>query len=446
MEITLPYNYEPRLYQTPAWQHFQQDMEGLRGVLVWHRRAGKDLFAINTIVPKMFQRVGVYWHMLPTYKQGRSIVWNGFTRDGRKFLDHFPPRLVQGKNATEMRITMINDSIYQVVGTDDIDSLVGTNPIGVVFSEYSLHNPNAWNYIRPILAENGGWALFIYTARGRNHGYTLFQMAQSNKKWFCQRLVAGDKGTKRPDGTPVISDEIIQEEREAGMEEEMIDQEFFCSFDSAMVGAYYGKQMKAAEEQGRITRVPHEPNLLVETWWDIGVGDSTAIWFVQKHAFEVRIIDYYENSGEGLPHYARVLAGQVDGGAHRKDYTYSHHIAPQDIKVREFSDGKARIDTARKLGIRFSVCPKHRVEDRIESVRSMLPKCWFDEIRCQAGIDGLKSYRKEFDEKKKVFKDNPVHDWTSHPADAFGYGSRTGKAHSRKQDRQSKAIDQHQYI
>lgn len=255
-DVTLPYKWVPRNYQLGAWRYMQGPEEGKRAVCVWHRRAGKDLFGINVIATKVPERVGTYWHMLPTYKQGRAIVWNGHTREGRPFLDHFPEEIVTNKNGTEMRITFYNGANYQVVGTDDVDSLVGTNPIGVIFSEYSLHDPGAWDYIRPILAENGGWAMFIFTARGKNHGYNLLQMSRKNGRWFSEVLVAGNNGTKRHDGSPVISDEIIQDERDAGMSEEMIQQEFFCSFEAPMVGAYYGVQMLVAEREKRLTRVP----------------------------------------------------------------------------------------------------------------------------------------------------------------------------------------------
>lgn len=444
--VTLPYNYRPRNYQIPAWSYMEGPEEGKRAVAVWHRRAGKDLFAINLIGCKAHERIGTYWHLLPTYKQGRNIVWNGFTRDGRKFLDHFPKELVAGENATEMRITFKNQSIYQVVGTDNIDSLVGTNPVGVVFSEYSLQDPGAWDYIRPILAENGGWAMFIYTARGKNHGYKLLEMAKKNPKWFCEVLVAGSgkECTKREDGTPVISDEVIEDERLAGMPEEMIAQEFKCSFEAPLVGSYYGHALMIAEEQNRITKVPYDPLIPVDTFWDIGVADATGIWFVQQYGMELRIIDYYENSGEGLPHYLQVLKD-------RPYEAYGEHIGPHDLNVREFSgDGRSRIEVARSLGLKFRICPKHEVVDGIEAVRNIIPMCWFDEEKCARGIEGLRGYRKEWDEKNKCYKDHPLHDWTSHPADAFRYFAMSGRIRSRKknkgQERQETAIDDHQYM
>ena len=447
-EILLPYMWEPREYQLPSWSYMEGEEEGKRAVIVAHRRWGKDLLGINMVACKSQERVGLYWHLLPTYKQGRAIVWNGATRDGRRFLDHFPKNLVAGENSTEMRITFTNGSMYQVVGTENPNLLVGTNPIGCIFSEYSLHDPAAWNYIRPILLENGGWAVFIYTARGRNHGFTMKEMAGKNKRWFLQVSVAGDAGTKKNDGTPVFSDAAIQEERDTGMPEEMIQQEYFCSFDAPMVGAYYGSQMLAADKSGRILdRIPHEPRLPVETWWDLGMDDSTTIWFVQRVATEVRLIDYYTNSGEGLTHYAKVLAGQTDGGHHRSSYFYGIHLGPHDIEVRELGTGKSRREVAKGLGIKFKVGKKHEVRDGIESVRTLLPRCYFSKERCQPGIDALCGYRKEWDEDNKLFKDHPVHDWTSHGADAFRIGAMGLKdSNLMKRKNQDRAEDNYDYM
>jgi phage terminase large subunit len=447
-EIILPYNYEPRNYQLPAWEYMEGNEEGKRAACVWHRRAGKDLFAINLASCKAQERIGTYWHLLPTYKQGRAIVWNGFTRDGRAFLDHFHPKLIASKNSTEMRITFTNGAHYQVVGTDDINSLVGTNPIGCIFSEYSLHDPGAWEYIRPILAENGGWAIFIYTARGKNHGYKLLEMAKKNPKWFSQVLVAGDEGTRRPDGTPVISDEIIKDEREAGMLEAMVQQEFFCSFEAPLVGAYYGPQMEELAKLGRITSVPHDPKLGVDTYWDLGMDDSTTIWFVQEYGFEKRIIDYYSCSGEGLAHYVKVLRGQSDKGEHRTSYAYGKHWAPWDIEVRELGTGVSRWETAKSMGLKFNIAKKLEVEDGIEAARNLLPMCWFDETRCSSGIEALKSYRKDYDEKNKTFRSTPLHDWSSHGADAFRTLAVARRRDSKygNQRPQERALDEHDYL
>lgn len=422
-EIEVPYNWTPRLYQMPTWNYFMEG--GKRGACIWHRRAGKDLFGINLCGVASTQRQGLYWHILPTYNQGRKVVWEGYTRDGRRFIDHFHPELVDSKNNTDMRITLKTGSTYQVVGAEDPDRLVGTNPIGVIFSEYSLHDPYAYDILRPILAENGGWALFIYTARGRNHGHRLLEMAKRNPSWHVSVLKAGSgpDATKREDGTPVISDEVIQEERDAGMEEELIQQEFFCSFEAPIIGAYYAKQMAAAHGTpegappdeprlpNRITVVPWEPGLPVHTSWDLGMDDHTCIWFIQQYGEQLRVIDYYENNGEGLEHYVKQLGA--------RPYVYGSHYAPHDIEVRELGTGRSRKETAQLLGIRFTTVKIHSVEDGVNAVRQIIPQCWFDKDKCQRGINALSEYRREYDEKKLTYKNTPVHDWTSHPADAF---------------------------
>ena len=207
--------------------------------------------------------------------------------------------------------------------------------------------------------------------------------------------------------------EAIDEERAAGMPEEMIQQEFFCSFDAPLVGSYYGNAMSRLLADNHLTKVPYEPTLDVHTAWDLGVGDSTVIIFFQMHHNEIRIIDYYENEGEGLAHYIKVVR--------EKEYVYGDHIAPHDIQVRDFSTGKSRIEVARELGIRFRMVPQLRIDDGIEAARSILPRCYFDENKCDRLIEALRQYRKDYDEKNKTFRDRPLHDWTSHPADAFRY-------------------------
>jgi hypothetical protein len=414
--ITLPHAWEPRDYQWPFLEYMDGKIEGGggRAVLVWHRRSGKDSSALNFTAVAAHARTGVYWHMLPTAAQARKAVWDGIDAQGRKVLDQvFPRPLRKATNVTEMKIDLLCGSIWQCVGSDNYNSLVGANPVGVVFSEYSLADPAAWDYVRPILAENGGWALFIFTPRGRNHGHALLEMAKRNPAWFAQVLSVDD--TRRADGTPVIPPAAIAEDRAAGMAEEMIRQEYWCSFDAGLVGAYYGKPMEMARSQKRIGSVPWEPTLPVETWWDLGVGDSTAIWFAQRVGREVRLIDYLEASGEGLPYYAKEL--------NAKPYVYGRHIAPHDIEVRELGSGVSRRETAAKLGIRFDVAPSQSLEDGIEAVRAMLPRCWFDEAKCARGIEALSQYRREWNEKTRDFKNAPLHDWTSHGADAFRYGA-----------------------
>jgi len=400
--ITLPNEWRPRAYQLPLWRYLEQG--GLRGVAVWHRRGGKDSLAFNWTVVAAHQRVGVYWHMLPTLKQGRKVVWDGIDKQGRRMIDQaFPEALRKSTNNQEMRIELKCGSIWQVVGSDNYDSLVGANPVGVIFSEYSVANPAAWRFISPILAENGGWSLFIYTPRGKNHGNTLFQMAKKNPKWYAELLTLED--------TNAYPVSIIQDERDAGLSEEMIQQEYYCSFDAAVSGSYYGKQIVKAKAENRVGRVPYDPKLPVYTGWDIGVDDDTAIWFVQVFRNEIRVIDYYSNRGEGFEHYAKILT--------EKPYTYADHLLPHDITVRNMgAEARTRQEILEKLLQQpVTAVPRQSVEDGIQAVRSILPRMYFHEETTEAGFEMLALYRSEFNEKLGVYK--PVHDYTSHAADAM---------------------------
>jgi hypothetical protein len=308
-----------------------------------------------------------------------------------------------------MAMWFANGSVYQVIGAEEPDRLIGANPVGIIFSEWSVMPPRVWEFIRPILAENGGWAVFIYTPRGRNHGYRTFQMAQKTKGWFAEKLTV--------DVTSAITLEAVEDERAAGMPEELIQQEFYCSFDAPLVGAYYGDMMSKMMEEERIGAIPWEPERPVTTAWDLGVADATAIWFHQQVGHEHRLIDYYQSSGVGLDHYAKVLA--------EKPYTYKEHLVPHDATVRELGTGKSRLEVARKLGMTMRVVPKLPMADGISACRFLLPKIWMDEEKCRIGLEGLRQYSKEriLDEQgaegEAIFRDKPLHNWASHPADAL---------------------------
>jgi phage terminase large subunit len=409
VNISLPHNWRPREYQLPLWKALQSGTK--RAVAVWHRRAGKDLFALNWIASQAMQRTGLYWHVFPTYKQGRKVAWEGRTGEGRLFLDAFPKELIRRRRDDEMSLWLEKGSLIQVVGADDPSSLVGPNPVGVVFSEFSLTtNMQAlWDLVRPILAENGGWALFIYTPRGRNHGWRLLRTAQENPSWFGQVLPA--------DVTGAISQEAIEDERRAGMSEEMIQQEFYCSFDAPLEGAFYGDQMKWLAQNNRITRVPWEPLAKVDTAWDLGMSDSMAIWVLQQVGLEHRAIDFYSNRGKGLDHYIGAL------GDRWPEVVWGRHYVPHDAQVRELGTGKSRLEVARGFGMRMTLVPKLKLMDGINATRAILPKFWFDAEKCdsgdRSGVQALREYCRMRDEVNDTYRDEPRHDWTSHPADAF---------------------------
>ena len=423
MELKLPYKYYPRDYQRGVWEAMTY-WKKKRMVCVWHRRAGKDLTGINIMVNAMVQKVGVYYYLTPTYAQGKKIIWDGI-HDAMKFIDHFPKEMIRSKNNSEMKIELVNGSLFQVIGTDNVDTLVGTNPVGCIFSEYSLQDPLAFKLIRPILVENGGWALFLYTPRGHNHGYDLYEMAKESEDWFCERLTVED--------TKAISVEDIERERREGMDDELVNQEYYCGFEGFLQGSYYANQLRDAEKEGRICTIPHEKNLQVNTYWDLGVGDATAIWFMQQVGKELRFIDYYEMSGEGLPYYVKYLKS--------KPYNYGRHYAPHDIRVRELGSGRSREETARSLGLPFQVISKIAIDDGIHALRLIFNRLWFDKTKCKDGLNALRQYHKEFDDKRGEFKSKPFHDWSSHASDAlrgFAVGHRDRIDRERRQFYQSK--------
>lgn len=407
--LSIPYNFTPRDIQKALWRFMQKGgFKKKRAVVVAHRRWGKDLNAIHLAFTAAVERPGLYWHVFPTYAQGKKIAWDGKTKEGKPFLEAFPKEMVVSTNHTEMKKTFRNGAIYQVVGADKPDSLVGANPVGIIMSEWSLMNPSVWELVMPILAENEGWAIFIFTPRGKNHGWkklkeAMKEMELKNPNWFA--------AVYKNSETHVIPEEAIEEMRKAGMPEEMIEQEIECSFEAAITGAYYGKEIAVLEKNNRICNLPYEVRLPVNTAWDLGVGDSTAIWFYQVYGHEIRIIDYYEASGEGLPHYAKVLGG--------KPYVYGSHYAPHDIEVKELGSGKTRRETAAQLGIKFVVGKQFPIDEGIEATRSLLPRCWFDRGKTEKGLEALKQYHKDWDDDKQTFRDKPCHDWSSHAADAF---------------------------
>lgn len=401
--ITLPHNFIARKYQVPVMRFFEEG--GKRAVCVWHRRSGKDTTALQIIIKEAIQKVGIYYYFFPTYNQGKKILWDGINKEGRRFIDYFPKEIISKKNETEMKIDLVNGSIFQIVGTDNFNSIMGTNPVGCVFSEFSLQDPRAWDMIRPILTENNGWALFDYTPRGKNHGYDLYKMAKDNKEWFCQLLTVEDTG--------VITKEQIEKERKEGMDEDLIQQEYYCSFEGSVLGSYYSTLMREARQEKRIGIVRYDKDLPVHTFWDLGIGDATAIWFAQFFRSEIRLIDYYEAQGEALSYYVGVLKG--------KGYTYGNHYLPHDIQVKELGTGKSRYEMLEGLGINANIVPKMPIDDGISAVRSILNRCWFDELATARGVDALNSYHKEYDEDRKCFKNKPYHDWSSNGADAFRY-------------------------
>ena len=399
--IDVPYNYHAREYQKPLYNAIPNGFN--RAISVWHRRAGKDKTFISICGREAFKRVGMYFYILPYYKQARSVIWEGMDKDGFRMLHHIPPQLYAKINNQEMTIDLINGSVIKLLGSDNIDSIVGTNPIGIFFSEYSLHKVNAWNYLRPILLENGGFAMFNGTPRGKNHLYNLLKEAKKDERWFTEILTIEDTG--------VMTREQVEEEIRNGMPRALAMQEFYCSFDAALVGAYYEEGMMRMSQERRIGRVPWEEGLPVHTAWDLGIDDQLVILFYQQVSQEIRLIDMVKDNSKGLDHYVKVMQ--------EKPYVYGTHALPHDVQVRELSNGRSRLQTLYALGLKnIYVVPKASVEDGINATRRVLSRVWIDEEKCDSLVEALKAYRAQWDEEKQIYG-QPVHDWASNPADAM---------------------------
>lgn len=410
--ITMPHNWVPRPYQRPMWEYFERG--GKRAFLLWHRRSGKDDNCLHYTATAAIQKPATYWYMLPQQNQVRKAVWDALNphTGKRRISEAFPDVVCARKRDTDMTIELVNGSMIHFTGSDSFDSLVGSPPYGLVFSEFSLTNPSAWAYLRPILDENGGWALFNTTPRGKNHAHTMMRHAR-NAGWFVQTCTPADTGVFTPAQLEAARGEYMALYG-ADDGESLFQQEYWCSFDAALVGSYYGRLLAEAERGGRIGAVAAEPTLPVVTAWDLGMDDSTAIWFCQIAGRELRIIDYLEGTGAGLDHYVKEILG--------KPHVYAEHLLPHDVRVRELGTGKSRLEVLQSLGLsRARVVPAQSLADGINAVRSILPRCWFDAERCGNGIEALRMYRREYDAEKKIHSDKPFHDWTSHASDAFRY-------------------------
>lgn len=389
--------FKPRDYQIPICDALE-NKKYKRILCIMPRRAGKDIVAWNLMIRAAIRRVAVYYYIFPTYNQGRKIIWDSITISGMKFLDFIPSQLIESTNSQEMKVRLKNGSIIQLVGSDNVDSLVGSNPYGLVFSEYALQDPKAYQFLRPILLANDGWALFVSTPRGKNHMWELYNIAKESKDWYCYRVGL--------DETQHIPLQEIEKERAEGLiSEDLIQQEYYCSFEMGVEGSYYLKYLDKMRVSGQIGIVPWEPAFKVHTSWDLGVRDTTAIIFFQSIGQTVRIIDCYEKSKEGLEHYIKVV--------NSKPYSYGRHFAPHDIAVTEWGSGLSRIEKAKQLGLQFVTASNISIEDGIETVRSSFAKIWIDEVKCKQLIKSLENYRQEYDSKRRVYRGCPLHDWSS---------------------------------
>lgn len=394
-EITI--NYKPRKHAEAY-----HDRTERFAVLVAHRRFGKTVAAINDLIRACFAvdkkdvRVA---YIAPYLSQAKAVAWDY----ALEYTIDIPDIKI---NHSELRIDFNNGSRFRLYGADNYNAMRGLYFDAIVCDEMADFPHSAWpTVLRPSLTDRKGSCTFISTPKGKNEFWELYEHAKSDPTWWS--------GMYKASQTNILDPEEL-EEAKITMGEDRYEQEFECSFEAAIVGAYYAMEMKTAMEDNRITTVPYDPSVGVVTAWDLGIGDSTAIWFAQYVGQEIRVIDYYENSGVGLDHYAKELSN--------KNYHYMDHILPHDVQVKELGTGKSRLETLHNLGIQdVTIAPKLAIEDGIQAARSMLNRCWFDEEKCNRGIEALRQYRREFDEKNKTWRGKPLHDWTSHGADAWRY-------------------------
>lgn len=397
-EVVIP--YRPRR----VWEGFHASTARWR-IAVAHRRAGKTVAFVNEAIrgaltcSRPEPRFGL---VAPGLGQAKAIAWDVVKRycapvPGVKF------------NEAELRADFPNGGRVRLFGADNPNALRGLYFDGVILDEFGDMDPAVWtDVLRPSLSDRQGWAAFAGTPRGKNAFYGLAQKARAGQAdWAFWELKASQTG--------LLSPRELADAR-TNMDPAAYAREYECSFDASVAGAYYAESFEAVEREGRICRLPVEPTVAVDAWWDLGIDDATAIWLVQDAGRERRVIDYIEVSGEGLPQIVKRLEA--------KGYRYGRQVLPHDARVRELGTGVSRVETLEALGLRkIEIVEAQTVADGINAVRLMLARCWFDGERCARGIEALKQYRREWDGKRQVWRERPRHDWTSHAADAFRYGA-----------------------
>mgnify|MGYP003632671630 CR=1 FL=1 len=404
-----------RKYQAPLHKFMVNG--GKRAIEIAHRRWGKDEIALSVTFQALINRPATYWHCLPEYAQARKAIWAAVNpHTGKRRIDEaFPEELRENTNEQEMFIRFKNGSTWQVIGSDRYNSLVGAGVAGVTFSEWALCNPSSWGYVSPMMRENDGWAMFITTPRGKNHAYDMYNHAKRTDGWFAEISSVLDTGAFKLGQLDEIRAEYValygQDFGNAQFE-----QEYMCSFDAAILGSFYGGELAKARAENRICEVKHDPDLPVMTVWDIGYSDDTAILFVQVVANEVRIIDTYSANGNNLEHYADLIKA--------KPYDYSMHWLPHDAQAKTLAAaGRSVYEQLTKDHGMKDVKILRNTNTEMQGIiaaRHLFPRLWIDHDQDDF-LNALGQFRREWDDAKKCFRDNPVHDWTNHFADTLRY-------------------------
>jgi hypothetical protein len=388
--------YKPREHQLKV----HELLEGKRfAVVVAHRRFGKTVAALNHLIREAVlntRETPRYAYIAPTYGQAKRVAWD--------YLVKYTTPLGGTNNISELRVDFWGRRI-QLYGSDNPDSLRGQYFDGVIIDEVGDQNPKIWtDIVRPALTDRKGWCLFIGTPKGHNHFKELRDRAEKEDGWGLLEFKASETG---------VVDDIELKQAKNEMGEDKYRQEFECSFDAAVEGSYYGQILNELEDKKHMQEIPHEELSKTFTAWDLGMGDSTSIWVAQLVGKEVRLIDYYENHGVGLDHYVKWIKDN--------DYLKAEHILPHDVRVRELGTGKSRLEMLEEAGLEVKIAPRMGLDDGIQAVRRLLPRCWFNVPKVQIGLNCLRNYRRDYDEKRKIFYERPLHDWSSHGSDSFRY-------------------------
>jgi hypothetical protein len=393
-ELIIP--YKPREHQLRV----HELLDGKRfAVVVAHRRFGKTVAALNHLIREAVlneKETPRYAYIAPTYGQAKRVAWD--------YLVKYTTPLGGTNNISELRVDFWGRRI-QLYGSDNPDSLRGQYFDGVIIDEVGDQNPKIWtDIVRPALTDRKGWCLFIGTPKGHNHFKELRDRAEKEEGWGLLEFKASETG--------VVDDtELKAAKNEMG--EDKYRQEFECSFDAAVEGSYFGQILNELEEKKHMQEIPREELSRTFTAWDLGMGDSTSIWVAQLVGTEVRLLDYYENHGVGLDHYVKWIKDN--------DYLKAEHILPHDVRVRELGTGKSRMEMLEESGLEVKIAPRMGLDDGIQAVRRLLPRCWFNVPKVQIGLNCLRNYRRDYDEKRKIFYERPLHDWSSHGSDSFRY-------------------------
>lgn len=416
MYLRIPYGLNPR--------HYQKDFlnavwNGLNVCSVIHRRGGKDVISVQAWLLRACTRIGTHVYLFPLIQQARSVIWKGMDYDGKPFLAAIPDALIAKKNEARMEIELINGSRMVLGGSNNYNGLMGTNPVTIIYSEFSLHNPLARQYLNPILVQNNGIEIFQFTPRGKNHGWEVLETVRENPRYFVQHLNVTQTYQDSAKTIPVISPEQIASAKAMGMSEEMIRQEFMCDFEVGNIGAYFTREISDMEIEGRITTLKPNPNLPLHSVWDLGGTDATAGWLFQLEGKFINLIYILHDSGQGLKYYLD-KAEQV-----RKSFgcQWGNHFMPHDVKQAHqgWEQAESRLMIARQHGWFFQVTPKVHFEDGIEAMRYIFPRLRIDKLNCQIGLRAMREYQREYDELRACYKAKALDNWATHIVDALRY-------------------------